>query len=591
MAALAGVALGAAGVATWLGTRPTPSPPATRTTLRLPEGVAPSSLDRPIAISPDGSRLVLAARSEARELLWLRRFGDLRWQELAGTEDASYPFWSPDGGSLGFFANGKLKRLDLATGVVRTLCDAAVGRGATWGSRGTIVFSPGAVGPLQQVSADGGTPAALLPTARDGEDQRNPHFLPDGRSFLFWARNRGAPGERAIYAFDAGRGGAKKLLDNPAEAIYVEPGYLAFVADGNLMLQPFDAGRLALSGSPRPVAANVRFTGIRSWIAVALAPDGLLVYQDAPGEPPFQLLWAELGGAETPAWEGALGVRVEGAFLSPDGRRAASYWVGPGAAVHSEILDFGAGTRSRLGTLRQDRMFLPAWFPSGDRVAVRAMVDGEFQLGWMPAGPDEEVHPLTSTTGFDYLLGSVTPDGRSILFSRASDTDQLGDIYLVDVEGGAPPRPVLGGPGQESRPRLSPDGRWLAFLSEGSGRLEIWVTDFPAATGRWQVSSNTEERGARIGRWGWLSADELWWKDADGRLVAASLAWRGREIEVGARRLLLGGRALADTETVFDYSPVRKRFLMGREVGARPASELVVVSDWRAALRAGERSP
>jgi len=563
---------------------------AMRTSIGYPDALEPDDGDRSLALSPDGSRLVVVARDgEGQRALYLRALDGLRFEPLAGTADASYPFWSPDGRSIGFFSGGKLRRFDLASGGVRTLCEAAQGRGAAWSPNGSIVFSPGATGPLLQVPADGGTPVEFTRVARDGEDQRNPHFLPDGRSVLFYARNRGSAGERAVYVFDPRSGETKKLLDSPSEAIYVEPGFVAFVADGNLMVQPFDDRRLQLSGSPRPIAAEVQFSAVRSWIGASFAANGLLVFRPSARERPYELAWLDAEGMETPAWNGELEQLVFGS-LSPDGQRATVTWTDASNVFRNDLLDFEGGTRARLGG-SAERSLRAAWSPDGERLLVRYVFDGEVQLAWMLARPGETVHPLTSAKGTDFQPGSFTSDGQSAVFSQWSDTDQLGDVFVIALDGSAPPRPILDGPGQEAYPRLSPSNRWLAFVSEDSGLRNLWVTEYPAATDRLQVSSSAAEWAFEFGAWGWLNEDECWWQNGEGRIVVARIRKGARRVEVESRRELLGDRRLAKGDEVLDYSPARKRFLVGRAVGTKKRPELVVVSDWREILRAEESRP
>jgi len=583
--------IGTLGIVSLLGRRPSSTPAtAMRTTIALPDSLSPEDDNRPIALSPDGSRLVVVAEdAQGKRALWLRPLEDLQWEPLAGTAGASYPFWSPDGRSIGFFAGGKLRRFDLTSGGVRTLCDAAQGRGATWGPRGRIVFSPGAIGPLLEVSADGGTPTALTQVTNDGEDQRNPHYLPDGRSVLFFVRNRVAPGERGVYVFDPERREAKKVLNSASEAMVVEPGYLAFVSDGSLMLQPFDLRTHTLSGTPRPIAANVRFTVSRSWIAAGLAPNGTLVYRRDARVARCTLAWLDPAGVQTSAWSGLMDQSLS-ASLSPDGRRAVVVWADAGSVFRNDLLDFDAGTRARIGDL-SERAMRATWSRDGERILVRFVIDGELQLAWLVPRPGEPAHALTSGKGMDYQPGSFTADGRSALFSSWSDADQLGDIFRIDLEGGSPPRPVLTGPGQEAYPRLSANGQWMAYISGSQGQREIWVTDFPAVADRRQVSTGAAEWSFEAGSWGWLSEDELWWRSRDGHLVGARIRKGDRGIEVGERRLLLGGRALTKEEEILDYSRTRQRFLVSRSLGSEVGPDLVVVSDWRAALREAEKSP
>jgi dipeptidyl aminopeptidase/acylaminoacyl peptidase len=198
----------------------------------------------------------------------------------------------------------------------------------------------------------------------------------------------------------------------------------------------------------------------------------------------------------------------------------------------------------------------------------------------------------------DQRLGSVTPDGRTVLFGLMNMADYGSDLLLVDVDGGAPLRPYLVGPGFEGMPSLSPDGRWVVYLADASGRMEVWVADFPEARGRWQISTGFSPSaglealtvadirfGGGIG-YGWMSEDEIYWQDTEGRVSAVTIRARGGDLEISARALL-AGRRLTPTERLLDYSFARERFLIARAEGPDPAPVFVVLSDWRAALRVG----
>ncbi|HVR29677.1 MAG TPA: protein kinase [Thermoanaerobaculia bacterium] len=555
-----------------------------RAAITLPEPLELAYGDRALALSPDGSRLVLAlAGGEQPERLYLRALDEIEPRPLPGTEGATYPFWSPDGTAIGFFAGGKLKRVDLPSGAVRTLCDAPQGRGGTWSPRGTIVFAPSATGVLWQVGAEGGRPSPFTALASETEQHRLPQVLPDGRSVIFFVVNRSVAGERAVYAFDPERGATIKLLDTASEAIYVDPGYIAFLSEGNLMLQPFDSERLALSGAPRPVASGLAPVG-RAYLDVAFDAGGRLVYREAWSPPGFRLSWLDAAGEEAPAWPEVLPGFWEDGTVSPDGRRIAIAFGDAMGQGHLRVLDPQRRTQAPLGE-GAEHIARPVWAPDGQALAVVAELDGQFQLGWVPARAGETPRPLTSDIGMESYPGSVTPDGRTVLFSRWSNVDKIGDLLLADVDGEAPPRPFLAGPGQESFPLLSMDARWVLYGSDVSGSWEQWVTDFPAASGRWQVTSDFG--GSR----GWLGEDEIWWQDREGRIVAARIQRRGTELDVTGRRVLLGGRTLGDTERVLDYSPARQRFLLARSAGPLEPPALVVVSDWRGVLGERPRRP
>jgi len=559
--------------------------PPIRATIGVAEPLRLETYDRSVALSPDGTTLALSVRDPAvkNDRLCLRSLDRFEMKPLAGTEGATYPFWSPDGRALGFFADGKLKRVDLAGGIVRTLCEAAQGRGGTWSQRGVIVFAPGATGPLSQVSAEGGAPTPYTTVVREGEIHRLPHFLPDGRAIVFWAKNRGTPGEEAIYAFDPERGESKKIFDSETEARYVEPGYLAWVREENLIVQAFDVGRLALSGSPRPVAAGVAYDVNRHHLNLDLAAGGRLVYQESVSPPGGLLSWFDAEGHETPARDGPIPGCCWNARVSPDGHRAVVTTIGDHLGLRVQVFDLERGTQSPLGNSRQFS-YDGAWSSDSEALALSAEIGGQIQLAWIRARAGEMPRALTTGLGMEQRLGDFTPDGRSILFEQHSNVDKRGDLFLVDIDGKSPPRPFVTGPANETTPRISPDGRWVAYVSDASGRDAIWVTDFPDAKGRWQVSSEF------FGVYGWMGNDELYWEDSDDKDGVVTIRARGNDLDVGPRRMLFGGRAMHGLY-VADYSSARKRFLVSRPNGPSPTPRLVVVSDWRAALGAGGAKP
>jgi hypothetical protein len=225
-------------------------------------------------------------------------------------------------------------------------------------------------------------------------------------------------------------------------------------------------------------------------------------------------------------------------------------------------------------------MFEIAWSSDSEALALSAVIGGQAQLAWIRARAGEAPRALTTGVGMEQALGDFTPDGRSILFEQHSNVDKRGDLFVVDVDGKSPPRPFLAGPASEKSSRISPDGRWVAYISDASGRDALWVTDFPEAQGRWQVSADS------AGAFGWMGDDELYWEDGDEKVGVATIRARGNDLEIGPRRPLFGERSMQGL-SVLDYSQARKRFLVHQRAGPFPASTLVVVSDWRAALGAG----
>jgi Tol biopolymer transport system component/tRNA A-37 threonylcarbamoyl transferase component Bud32 len=570
-----------------------PSP--VRATIDIPSGLVLDQADGAIALSPDGTELALVLEdpATARQQIFLRSLDRLELRPVAETEGATYPFWSPDGRALAFFADSKLKRIDLQSGIVLTLADAPAGRGGAWSSQGFIAFQPEAQGDLLQVPADGGAVTPFTALLSDDEDHRLPSFLPGGRRILFQVRHRTVPDEKAIYAFDPDRGETKKILDSVAEGRFVEPGFLLFVADGNLMAQPFDPEGLTLSGTARPIAAGVQHHAARRFLGLGVTAEGRLVYGETPKLPDLHLLWLDRDGTETVALDEPIDTDIIGARVSPDGRRLAisvrdaSYFYG------LKTLDFDGGTLTPVGDPGA-YAFGVAWSADGSRLAATIVIDGSYEIATLPAQAGSEPRWLTSNPEFENAVGDFTPDGRSILYGRFSAADKLGDVMLVDVDGEKSQRVVVGGPGDENYPRLSPGGSLVAYLSGASGALEVWVADFPEARDRRQISrrfrdSEAERSGqaTRFIGFGWTGDDEIYWQDLEGRVRSVAVRSRGAGLEVGASKPLLGGRALTDRETLLDYCVTRQKFLLSRAAGGAPSSRLVFVGDWRAALDAG----
>ena len=581
--------------------RSTPTP-TIRASLDLPPTLELDAVDRAIALSPDGSQLALVATDTGTGIrqIYLRSLDNLESRPLAGTEGASYPFWSPDGSALGFFADVKLKRMDLAGGIVRTLCDAPAGRGAAWSRHGFIVFAPTADGALFQVSDEGGNPEPFTTLGLDGESHRLPHFLPDGHAIVYThlAGPKSTSFEAdasswepvnvgtAVYSFRPDTGAARKVLDAETEAFYVEPGYLAYVQDSNLMLQPFDLDALESTGEPRPIATNVQSDSYRMFLQLGVVAGGTLVYQEIPENSGVRLAWLDRRGEETPI--PAEPLRLLHARVSPDGRRAAVEISDSQNERSVEQIDFERGIRNPInppGTWAAS----PAWSPAGDRLAFETLVAGQFQLAVMGLRPGDEPVALTQQSGMggQYPAG-FTPDGQ-ILFSRRSNVDKRGDLMIVDVSGGSQPTPFLADPSNDSHARLSPNGHWVVFATFPAGMdpltgfqtvdgATLSISDYPT-TGRWQIT----RPDADVRAWGWLSDQEVYWQNSEGRtLVVTIMAREGGDPIIGTPQLLLDGRRFADEGSrIVDYSFARQQFLVVRRAGPVTRARLVVLSDWR----------
>jgi Tol biopolymer transport system component len=585
---VAGAALAGALVLALIFARRSPSPARTlRAAIELPEGALIDKQNASLALSPGGRTLAFVAEGADGKLqIYLRALDGVAAPALAGTEDATYPFWSPDGRSLGFFSGGKLKRIDVSGSAVQTICDAPQGRGATWGPDGTIVFTPTVYGTMQRISASGGSPAAAEAEVPPGSaSHRNPHFLPDGRSVLYYSSAvatsdaslaKKLPGEGGVYALDLSTKKARLVLSVPSEAYFVEPHYLAFVRQKNVMVQRFDPKSLRLSGEPVPVAEKVEYNGFRGTAEFTFGGSDLFVYQRETLASLGQLAWFDLDGKKL----SAVGepATISGLAVSPDGRQAAVVIDGPdGSQIWIADLTAGGRYRFSFGT---DAASDPVWSPDGRQLAYAAhLPDGEsIQVKETAGGAP----PRTIYKGFNFASPeSWSPDGKSITFSMQSTGTKSFDIGIVPAIGGAI-RMIVASPGNERDGLISPDGHWLAYDSEESGRTELYVTRYPEAGAKWQISSGGLISNVGSGSFWWTSAGEIAYAGADRRAYAVAVKPEGTGLSIGAPRRFFG-------DTLFPreargYASAARRLLVAVPAGLSKPTPLTVVTNWAAAL-------
>jgi Tol biopolymer transport system component len=537
---------------------------------RLEVSTPPTSDPAALALSPDGRRLVFVASAEGQARLWLRPLDQVTAQPLAGTEGATYPFWSPDSRSIGFFADTKLKRIDIAGGAPQVLASAPIALGGAWNRDGVIVFAPNLYSPLYRVPASGGEPIAI--TRLDPPRQLAhafPQFLPDGRHLLFTARLGGS--DQGIYLASLDSAETRRLIATESPAVYAPPGHLLFIRQGSLFAQGFDVTRGELAGDPVPVADSVTH-------GFSVSETGVLAYRTG-GPNRRRLAWFDRSGKEI----GALGAADENDLsmpeLSPDGRRVAVTRSVQGN-TNVWLTDAARGVLSRFTYAGIDAFAI--WSPDGSRIVFASNRKGSYDLYQKPsngAGNDE----LLLESSRNKLPSDWSPDGRFLLYSLGSP--KTAEMWVLPLFGERKPFPYGNTSFNAAYGQFSPDGRWVAYMSDESGRLEVYVQPFPGPGGKWQISTG----GGIDPRWR-HDGKELFYIAPDGKLMAAPIQSAGQTLEAGAAvalfqtRIVGGGQNVA-VKQQYAVAPDGQRFLINITAGEATASPITIVTSWARALK------
>jgi Tol biopolymer transport system component len=531
-------------------------------------------------ISPDGTQLAFAGRDDkGKAMLYVRRLSSATAQLLAGTEDAYNPFWSPDSREIGFFANLKLKKIDASGGPPQTLCDAGQGRGGAWSKNGVIVFTPGVAHPIFRVSAAGGTPepASKLDSTKGENSHRWPYFLPDGQHFLFWARNSRGTQEHALYVGTLGSLEAKLLMKSETMAIYV-PNYLLFVRDQTLMAQPFNTRHLEATGPPVPIVEHVAIHGGINRPMFTASDTGVLVYQTGSSlVGGWHLSWFTRDGKP----EGTAGDLDRYFFpaLSPDGKRLAVALASEQGTMDIWTLDLLRNTKTRLtfGSSIQSR---PVWSADGKTVFYDSNVKGQFHIYAKPAdGSGAEQTVLESNDASEYVHSS-SPDQRYLLYERVPADRTRTGIWALPLFGDHKPFPVVQTEFNEVEPVVSPDGKWLAYHNDATGRFEVYITAFPGAGAKWQVSTG----GGHVPKWR-RDGKELLFLDLSDNLVAVDVNTLGNSPRLGAPHVLFHAAGIQARQGAYDVTGDGKKFLVNISDVKEESQPLTLVQNWTAELR------
>ncbi len=526
-----------------------------------------------LALSPDGRLLAFVATiGNSQQVLWVRPLEALAARMLPGTEGAYSPFWSPDSRYVAFFADGKLKKISATGGPPQTLCTVAGSNNGSWGRGGTILFTQlfAALEGVYQVSASGGAATPVAGTSPTGKETRHrwPHFLPDGRHFLYVAHD--AQEYMQLYVASLGPGETKVVANLASRVEYAPPGYLFFTRDGTLMAQPFDAEKLSFTGEPVPIAEKLPYF-ISGWAPFSTSGKGVLAYQS--GATLSRLVWFDRTGKEV-GLAGKPG-QYGGLRLSPDGQKVALE-VRDAATGTSDlwILDLSRGAMTRF-THDPALESNPIWSPDGRTILF------ESHGGKTLAGPrqqtlgtsDSKQAPIARAESFQWMR-DWSMDGRFIAYDQL-DPDTGYDLWLQPLFGDRKAYPLLRTQFQEGEAAFSPDGRWLAFASDESGKPEVYVLAAKGSGERWQISTD----GGLHARWR-RDGRELFYLATDHALMAVPIK-EGAAFESGPPTSLF--KIEAEGWNLYDVTADGSRFLVN--TGSRTNLPINVVVNWTSDLK------
>ncbi len=539
--------------------------------VRLDINTPPSTVPTSIAISPDGRTIAFVATSDGKSRLWVRGLDSATARPLTGTDGAMHPFWSPDSRSIGFFADNKLRRVELDGGSVRGLANVYRGTGGAWSRDGVILFS--SLGdPISRVPAVGGEPVELTGLVQQGSNFL-PALLPDGRRFLYFVR--GTPDVRGVYVGQLeGVSKGPRLLDSDGSAVY-GAGHLFFLRQRTVFAQRFDPTRLELIGNPVAVAQNP--AAGPAGVSVSVSDTGSIAFRTASTGGRRQFVWFDRSGKEVGRVDGTMSTPS----LSPDGERVVGYRGNPvDGNVDIWILDARRGAASRVTSDVSDDV-APNWSPDGEHIVFSSNRKGTHDLyrKSATAGGNEELllESRQEKGGSDW-----SSDGRFVLF-ESRDMKRRSDIFALPLDGHAKPIPVAQSDFEELRGQFSPDSKWVAYQSDESGRHEIYVQAFPGPGRKLPVSigGGTQVRWRRDGK-------ELFYVALDERLMAVPITFTGdgQSAAVGAPVALfaapLGGFIQqADFRHQYDVASDGQRFLIAAVTEAPSNAPISIILNWR----------
>jgi eukaryotic-like serine/threonine-protein kinase len=588
--AVAALAVLAATVGWWRATGPAPLGPLVSVSVDLPDEM-PLTGSGVVALSPDGARLALALRgADGKVRLHTRRLDRNQLTPLAETENASSPFFSPDGEWIGFFADGKIKKISVEGGAAVALCDANL-RGASWGDDGDIIAALNPTGGLSRIPSAGGTPTPVTKLNPGEATHRWPQVLPGSQAVLFSVSPNGANFDDAAIDAVSLKTGERKTLQRGAVSAprYLATsngtGYLTYLRGNTLFAVPFDPRRLALAGVPTPILEDVgsSFAGAEFAFAGAPSGPGTLVYLAQKRQAGWLISWLDGAGKMEPLH--APPANYFTLRFSPDGKRLA--FSTPSAQrqdIWVKALD--QDTPSRLSFLEGQNLW-PVWTPDGKYIVFESRRQPTPGLYWIRSDGSGEPQRLTDGK-LNESPYSFSPDGKRLAFDQDENSGSS-DLFTAAIEGdGSRPRlgkpePFLETPFDERYPAFSPDGHWLAYQSNETKIREIYVRPFPGPGGKWQISTS----GGILPVWS-RAGHELLFESLDGHVMAVSYTTNRDSFAASKPRLWSEARLVnINFLTNYDLAPDGRRLaaLVDKASTEKPPTHLTVLLNFSDELR------
>ena len=519
-----------------------------------------------LALSPDGTKLAFVTTlAGAAPQLWVRPLDSTAAQPLAGTDNAVFPFWSPDSRSLGFFAQGKLRIIDASGGAVQSLADAPQPRGGAWGADGTIVYTPLPTSAMLRIPAAGGTPSVIVgQTGKETTSSllaapRWPTFLPDGKHFIYFKfapeTQGGVQGSIHLRTLDSQQDTV--LVDSDDRGQYAS-GHLLFVRGGNLLTQSFDEKKLKLTGNPVPIAEQIR-SDSRGAAGFSVSNDGKLIF--AGGQTTtLDLAWYDRSGKKGDVIDSGT---FQDAHISPDGKKVSAARADAGGHLELYIYDLVRGTKSQF-SFSQSRDDDPVWSPDGNTIVFDSARNGKIDIYTRPSNGARQ-EELLYHDDLDKYPSSWSSDGKYILYETINQGHF--DIWVMPMFGDHTPHPVLQEKYNTRYPEFSPDAKWVTYTSYEAGHPQVYIVTFPNPGGRFLVGDGVGGVWTRNGK-------EILYLDDHLRIASVEVTVHGDSVELGKPQVLFSAQP-----GLFEASPDGNRLLM-MQAPLQNSPNLTLVVNW-----------